>query len=51
MKQMIILLSTVILGIAIASMVLGFKDTTEGIANSTKAKVEQALGFDVPATE
>jgi uncharacterized membrane protein (DUF4010 family) len=51
MKQMIVLLSTVILGIAIAAMVLGFKDTTAGITDSTKAKMEQALGFEAPATE
>ena len=51
MKQMIILLSTVILGIAIAAMVLGFKDTTAGITNSTKAKMELALGYDTPSAE
>ena len=51
MKQMIILLSTVILGIAIAAMVLGFKDTTAGITNSTKAKMELALGYDAPSAE
>ena len=49
MKQMIILLSTVILGIAIAAMVLSFKDTTQGLTDSAKAKMENALGLDLPA--
>ena len=48
MKQMIILLSTVILGIAIAAMVLSFKDTSQGLTDSTKAKMENALGIDMP---
>jgi hypothetical protein len=49
MKQMIVLLSTVILGIAIAAMVLSFKDTTQGLTDSAKAKMENALGLDGPA--
>ena len=49
MKQMIVLLSTVILGIAIAAMVLSFKDTTQGLTDSAKARMENALGFDGPA--
>jgi len=49
MKQIIILLSTVILGIAIAAMVLSFKDTTQSLTESAKAKMENALGFDLPA--
>ena len=49
MKQMIVLLSTVILGIAIAAMVLSFKDTTQGLTESTKARMENALGIDMPA--
>lgn len=51
MKQMIVLLSTVILGIAIAAMVLSFKDTTHGLTESTKARMENALGFEGPAGE
>ena len=51
MKQMIVLLSTVILGIAIAAMVLSFKDTTQGLTESTKARMESALGFEGPAGE
>ena len=50
MKQMIILLSTVILGIAIAAMVLSFKDTTQGLTDSAKARMENALGFEAPAS-
>ena len=49
MKQIIILLSTVILGIAIAAMVLSFKDTTQGLTDSTKARMENILGFETPA--
>ena len=46
MKQMIVLLSTVILGIAIAAMVLSFKDTTQSLTDSTKARMENALGLE-----
>lgn len=46
---MIVLLSTVILGIAIATMVLSFKDTSQGLTDSTKAKMENALSLDVAA--
>jgi len=46
MKQMIVLLSTVILGIAIAAMVLSFKDTTQGLTDSAKARMEKSLGFE-----
>ena len=49
MKQMIILLSTIILGIAIAAMVLSFKDTTQGLTDSAKAKMENALGIESSA--
>ena len=50
MKQMIVLLSTVILGIAIAAMVLSFKDTTQGLTDSAKAKMENALGLEAPGS-
>jgi hypothetical protein len=50
MKQMIVLLSTIILGIAIAAMVLSFKDTAQGLSDSSKARIENALGFDAPAS-
>jgi hypothetical protein len=46
MKQMIILLSTIILGIAISAMVLSFKDTAQGITDSAKARVESQLTFE-----
>lgn len=48
MKQMIVLLSTVILGIAIAAMVLSFQDTSQGLTDSAKAKMQNALGLDAP---
>jgi len=50
MKQMIVLLSTVILGIAIAAMVLSFKDTTQGLTDGAKARMGNALGFESPAS-
>jgi hypothetical protein len=43
---MIVLLSTIILGIAIAAMVLSFKDSTQGMTDSVKAKMETQLGYD-----
>ena len=46
MKQMIILLSTVILGIAISAMILSFKDTTQNITDSTKSKMVDQLNLD-----
>jgi len=46
---MIVLLSTVILGIAIAAMVLSFKDTTQGLTDSAKARMENALGIESSA--
>ena len=49
MKQIIILLSMIILGIAIASMVLSFKDSAQSITDSTKSKMETQLGFDTSA--
>jgi len=51
MKQMIVLLSTVILGIAIAAMVLSFKDTTQGLTDSAKAKMENALVIESAAIQ
>ena len=50
MKQMIVMLSTIILGIAIAAMVLSFKDSAQGLTDSAKARMENALGFETPAS-
>ena len=50
MKQMIVLLSMVILGIAIAAMVLSFRETTQSLTDSTKAKMENALGLESSAS-
>lgn len=47
MKQMIILLATIILGIAISAMVLSFKDTAQGITDSTKLRLEEQLNLDL----
>ena len=46
---MIVLLSTVMLGIAIAAMILSFRDTAEGLTDAAKARMENALGFETPA--
>jgi len=48
MKQMIVLLSTVILGIAIAAMVLSFRDTTQSMTDSVRSKMETQLSLDSP---
>jgi hypothetical protein len=45
MKQTIILLTMVILGIAISSMILSFGETTEKITTATQGKMEKQLQF------
>jgi hypothetical protein len=42
-KQTIILLATVILGIAISSMILSFGETTQKITNATQGAMETHL--------
>lgn len=46
MKQTIILLTMVILGIAISAMILQFEDTTKTISDNTKSKLETQLKLD-----
>jgi type II secretory pathway pseudopilin PulG len=46
MKQTIILLTTVILGIAISAMILNFKDTTKTITEATQTKMATQLILD-----
>jgi len=43
MKQMIILLSMIILGIAISAMVLSFKAPTQTITDSTQTRMSEQL--------
>lgn len=43
MKQMIILIAMIILGVAISAMVLGFKDTAQSLTDTTKSKMHSAL--------
>jgi hypothetical protein len=43
MKQTIILLTTVILGIAISAMILSFRGVTQDITTSTRDKIEDQL--------
>ncbi|MDR2487231.1 MAG: hypothetical protein LBD12_04630 [Clostridiales Family XIII bacterium] len=45
MKQMIILLSMIILGIAISAMVLSFKAPTQSITDSTQTKMTEQLSL------
>ena len=45
MKQMIILVAMVILGIAISAMVLGFRDTAQSLTDNTKNKMVTELGI------
>ncbi|MDR2295973.1 MAG: hypothetical protein LBD95_04165 [Clostridiales Family XIII bacterium] len=46
MKQTIILLATVILGIAISTMILTFQDTTRDITNATQGRMQKVLEFE-----
>jgi hypothetical protein len=46
MKQTIILLATVILGIAISMMILSFRETTESITDATKTNMKTVLTFE-----
>ncbi|MDR2770544.1 MAG: hypothetical protein LBB57_00740 [Clostridiales Family XIII bacterium] len=43
MKQTIILLATVILGIAISTMILSFQETTQKITDATQGKMSKVL--------
>jgi hypothetical protein len=45
MKQVIILLATVILGIAIPIMVMSFRGTTQTITTATQNQMESKLVF------
>ncbi|MDR0851813.1 MAG: hypothetical protein LBN36_04910 [Clostridiales Family XIII bacterium] len=46
MKQIIVLLAMVILGIALSSMVLSFKDTAGSVTDNTRTKLESTLTFE-----
>ena len=46
MKQIIVLLAMVILGIALSSMVLSFKDTATDVVDSTRHKLETTLTLE-----
>lgn len=45
MKQMIILLAMIILGIAISAMVLSFQDTAQSLTDAAQTKMESGLGL------
>jgi hypothetical protein len=46
MKQMIVLMATIILGIALSAMILGFRDTAQDITDSTTDQIESGLEFE-----
>jgi hypothetical protein len=46
MKQTIILLAMVILGIAISTMILSFRETTQTITDATQAKMKTELHLE-----
>ena len=43
MKQLIVLVATVILGIAIAGLVLGFQDNAETISENAETRLESVF--------
>ena len=43
MKQLIVLISTIILGIAIAFMVLGFRTMAKNLTDTTNSKVNSIV--------
>jgi type II secretory pathway pseudopilin PulG len=45
MKQMIILLAMIILGVAISAMVLSFQGTAQSLTDATKTKMQTGLGL------
>ncbi|MDR0519878.1 MAG: hypothetical protein LBG82_07535 [Clostridiales Family XIII bacterium] len=45
MKQMIILLAMIILGIAISAMVLSFQGTTQSLTDAAQSKMQSGLGL------
>jgi len=45
MKQMIILLAMIILGIAISAMILSFQSTTQSLTDSAQTKMKTELGL------
>jgi hypothetical protein len=51
MKQMIILLAMVILGIAISAMILSFQDTTQTLTDSAQTKMQAGLGLGAKGGE
>ncbi|MGI6752413.1 MAG: hypothetical protein ACOX4U_07420 [Anaerovoracaceae bacterium] len=43
MKQLIVLIAMVILGVAIAGFIVDFKDNAKSIAEATNSKVEMSI--------
>jgi hypothetical protein len=45
MKQMVILLSMILLGIAISAMVLSFKGTSQNLTDTAHTKIQETVDF------
>jgi uncharacterized membrane-anchored protein YhcB (DUF1043 family) len=43
MKQLIVMIAMIILGIAIGALIMGFSSTAESIRDKTDQKIEQSL--------
>lgn len=43
MKQLIVLIATIVLGVAIASLVLGFRTTATNISNSANSSINSVF--------
>ncbi|MBR0130652.1 MAG: hypothetical protein IJM08_05070 [Firmicutes bacterium] len=43
MKQLIVMIAMIILGIAIGALIMGFSSTAESIKDKTDQKIEQSL--------
>ena len=43
MKQLIVMIAMIILGIAIGALIMGFSTTAESIKDKTDQKIEQSL--------
>jgi hypothetical protein len=45
MKQMIVLMATIILGIALSAMIIGLSSSAQSITDETTSKIETELGI------
>lgn len=50
MKQLIVMIATILLGIAIAVVVLGFSDTAQTLSSGVGSKVETTFNGYLPSS-